>query len=305
MRNFFISLVRGFEEKSPYLQWSFILLLVLLLGGVDYLIGYEISFSIFYTLPVSLAAFALGKRSGIFFSFLCGCVWLLADWLAGQTYSSLLIAFWNALTRILFFLLITILLAELRNALDAQRALARTDFTTSLLNSRAFYEAIARELARTQRYPHPTTLIYLDVDNFKTINDLYGHLAGDDLLRQVAQILARNTRVSDFTARLGGDEFALLLPQTSADAAQILIPRLHDDLRTAMRLHPLPITFSLGVLTFSPPVISVDDLLKHADDLLYEVKRGGKNGVAYAVYPEEATRNEDCGASSHTTRAPQ
>lgn len=284
MRKVILSLIVGFDEQTLLIKSSVILFLMFLLGWFDYLLGYEISFSIFYTLPVSLAALTLGREYGIFYAILGGFVWLLADILAGQTYSSPLIAFWNALTRILFFLLTTLLLTELRQALKTQHALARTDFTTGLLNSRAFYEVMARDLALAQRRAHPTTLIYLDVDDFKTINDTYGHHTGDDVLRRVAYILTHNLRASDVAARMGGDEFALLFPETDADAAHHLTPRLQETLHVTLAPHPAPITFSLGVLTYTPPVASLDDLLKHADDLMYEVKRCGKNGVAYAVY---------------------
>lgn len=287
MRPFMLSLITRFEERSLFFKWGVILLFMFLLGWLDYLLGYEISFSIFYTLPVSLAALTLGRRYGIFYAILGGFVWLIADILAGQTYTSPLIALWNALTRILFFLLTTILLTELRQALKNQHTLARTDFTTGLLNSRAFYEVMARDLALAQRHPHPTTLIYLDVDDFKTINDTYGHLVGDELLRQVAHILTHSLRASDVAARMGGDEFALLFPETNLAAAHSLTPRLRETLHVTLAPRPAPITFSLGVLTYTPPIVSLNDLLKHADDLMYEVKRGGKNGVAFAVYGEE------------------
>jgi diguanylate cyclase (GGDEF)-like protein len=271
------------ERQAPVTLWTLTCLSLIVLGWIDYLSGYEITLSVFYTIPVALAAWTLGKSPGYFFAILGGLVWLFADQMAGQLYTHPLVIVWNTLARIFFFILSTLLLTELRRALEKQRKLACTDDLTDLLNRRAFYDLVTRELARARRRARPTTLVYLDLDNFKTVNDLHGHHAGDHLLQRVAQSLARSVRTTDAVARLGGDEFAILFPETDSEAAQHLAPRLLRNLRADQEQELLPITFSLGVATYPLPPESVDQLLKPADDLMYEVKRYGKDGIAYAV----------------------
>ncbi|HTC77354.1 MAG TPA: diguanylate cyclase, partial [Terriglobales bacterium] len=107
---------------------------------------------------------------------------------------------------------------QLAAALAAEKELSRSDPLTGLPNRRAFYEVALAEADRARRYRHPLSLAYLDVDNFKQVNDDYGHDAGDELLVRVAEVLRRNLRNNDIVARLGGDEFAMLLPETPASA---------------------------------------------------------------------------------------
>lgn len=284
MSKIFITFVSRFEKLPPLLQWIYLSLILFILGLIDYLTGPEIAFALFYTIPVSLATWTRGKNAGVIFSFLSGLVWLFADLHSGETYSSPQVAFWNTTTRILFFYLVTLLLTELRQALESQRVLAHTDFITGLLNGRAFYDEVLREFARTHRDARPLMLVYLDIDNFKSINDSYGHPAGDKVLQRVAQTLKNTIRASDFAARIGGDEFALLFPEISSETAQSLLSRLQENLRATMASHPLPVTFSLGAVTYLQPPTIADAMLKTADELLYKVKTQGKDGLAYALY---------------------
>ncbi len=191
------------------------LILTGFLGVLDFLTGYEFSFGVFYLLPVSLSAWYVSSRFGIAMSILTAATWLGANALtdlASERPVPLLI--WNATTRLGFFLVTTLLLTHLRLALDRERLLARTDGLTGLLNARAFEEASSREVERSRRYQYPVSLIYLDLDDFKLINDREGHKTGDDLLVELARILTANLRSSDIIGRLGGDEFVVLLPET-------------------------------------------------------------------------------------------
>ena len=104
--------------------------------------------------------------------------------------------------------------------------MARIDFLTGVLNSRAFYQIATAEIQRSGRYGHPLTLAYIDLDNFKTVNDEFGHSTGDELLKTVARTFSDNLRSSDYVARLGGDEFAILMTETSAQAALNVVARI-------------------------------------------------------------------------------
>jgi diguanylate cyclase (GGDEF)-like protein/PAS domain S-box-containing protein len=172
---------------------------------------------------------------------------------------------------------------QLAAALAAEKELARSDPLTGLPNRRAFYEIALAESDRARRYRHPLSLAYLDVDNFKQVNDDYGHDAGDELLVRVAEVLRRNLRNNDVVARLGGDEFAMLLPETPQSATDAVIGKLQAKLNFAAIDNDWPVNFSIGMVTFSPPPADVDEMLRAADQLMYSVKRDRKSRLAPAA----------------------
>ena len=151
-------------------------------------------------------------------------------------------------------------------------ALADRDPLTGLLNRRGFDAAAATELARAARFSRPLTLAYIDLDDFKQVNDTYGHEEGDRLLAAVAAALAAG-RACDVVARLGGDEFALLLPETDATAAAHAIERMRLAALAASEAAGLPVTFSCGVITFEEPPTSLAAALAEVDRVLYARKR--------------------------------
>lgn len=269
-------------KKAPVMAFS--LTGVALLGIFDYLTGLEFSFAFFYLIPVSFSSWFAGKREGLFISILSATTWHLANQLAGEGFSNRLIPYWNAASRLGFFFLITLLLSKLHQTLRHEKAISRTDFLTGALNSRAFYDAISSELLRIARYHHPLTLVYIDADNFKIVNDQLGHSAGNTLLQEIAQTITANIRTIDSVARLGGDEFAILLPETDLESSRQMIPRLQQVLLEEMNRSRCPITFSIGALTLTANPRSIDEIISLADGLMYEAKRGGKNAIRYSVY---------------------
>jgi diguanylate cyclase (GGDEF)-like protein len=279
----FISILEK-QPKAAIVLGAF--LLAVCLGVIDLLSGFEIAFSFFYLLPVSLAAWAAGNRIGILLSALCAGIWMLANNLAGQTFSLPLVSYWNALTRFGFFVVVTLLLAELRRLFNLERHLARTDPLTGMLNRRAFLEIVLGELERARRFGHPLTLLYLDIDDFKSINDDLGHAAGDNLLGIFGDTISTNIRSVDTISRLGGDEFAVLLPETDRIEAEVIAQRLQQTLNNATRQQPRPVTVSIGTVTCNQPPPSANEVLALADKAMYEVKRSGKNGIHYSVYPD-------------------
>jgi len=169
------------------------------------------------------------------------------------------------------------------DAYELERRLARSDQLTGAVNRRSFWEAAESELARCRRFRHPFTVIYADLDNFKSVNDQQGHSAGDALLRGVVDTVVRETRAVDVVARLGGDEFAVLLPETGTESGHVVAGRIRASLLKTMAEHGWPVSVSLGVVTCLDPPDTVDGLLQRADDLMYAVKKGGKDGIRHEV----------------------
>lgn len=163
---------------------------------------------------------------------------------------------------------------------------AATDFLTGLYNRASFEETLRREVGASIRYGHPTSLLLLDLDDFKAVNDLYGHPAGDELLRRFGELLRSQCRRSDFPARYGGEEFAVILPRTGSEGAR----RAAERLRTAvsqgpwgMEGQPLNLTVSIGSATCPADAPDAEGLVRAADAALYAAKRAGKDGFrAYA-----------------------
>ena len=257
---------------------------VFILGGIDYITGFELSFSFFYLIPVTMIAWAVGRNAGLTFSVLSASVWLISNILSGQSFSNGFIGVWNTLIRFGFYAVVTVLVTELRHALEEERLLANTDPLTGALNRRSFNEAAEKRMIVSEVNRHPYTLVYIDIDNFKTINDKFGHAIGDLVLKTVVDTILKQIRNTDFLARLGGDEFAILLSDIDQKNAQLIVQRLQSALLEKMKINEWASTFSIGVLTVLSMPESVDKLVSMTDALMYEVKGKGKNAVQYSVY---------------------
>ena len=277
--------VRGYlERQNKLLVLSLGILLTISLGFLDYLTGFEISFALFYLVPVSLVAWFAGKKAGAAVSVISAATWHIANRLTGEVFSSPFIPYWNAATRLGFFLMVAVLLSRLRSALEHERLLSRTDYLTGVANSRAFYDSASMELSRIRRYGRPLTLILIDLDNFKSINDHFGHGVGDTALRVVAQTISGHLRSSDVAARVGGDEFAVLLPEAGYDSARSVLWKIQELLLAKMEKNAWPISFSIGATTYVEPAKTVDEMMTMTDTLLYEAKRHGKNQIEHKVF---------------------
>jgi diguanylate cyclase (GGDEF)-like protein len=152
------------------------------------------------------------------------------------------------------------------------------------VNSRVFYDLLQTEINRSQRYKDPFTIAYIDLDNFKTVNDDFGHTTGDQVLRFVVDQVKKHLRKTDVVARLGGDEFVLLLPETNQESAQIVLAKFQRDILAEMQQNNWPVTLSIGVLTCIDAPQAIEEVVRMVDGLMYSVKRGSKNGIEYATY---------------------
>jgi diguanylate cyclase (GGDEF)-like protein len=253
--------------------------LVILVGVTDYYTGREISFSIFYLMPILLVTWYASRILGIYFSMLSSLEWLVADQLTNPNYSHFTVPFWNMSVRLSFFLIIVFVVSRLKLALEREKKISRTDPLTGVSNARNLYEYAEREIERARRYGHLFTAVYLDLDNFKYINDHFGHLIGDQVLKTVASALLENIRIIDLIARLGGDEFVILLPEISNENAHKVFNRIQNILLELMTKNNWQVTCSIGMVTFTEPPSSVDTLIREADDLMYMAKRNGKNRI--------------------------
>jgi diguanylate cyclase (GGDEF)-like protein len=261
-------------------------LLDAVIGVVDHLTGYEIAFSVFYVIPVALVSRCGGKAEGVAVSLLCAATWLLADLSSNHFYSHPLIPYWNGLVRFGFFLIVSLSLVHMRCSMESLDEMSRTDPLTRLMNARGFRDLAQREIDRSVRYERPFTVAYLDLDNFKAINDSLGHGTGDELLVRVAELIAHGVRKTDVSARLGGDEFAILFSETGFEAAQGLMARMKEGISHEMHIRGWPVTLSVGLVTFVSPPRSVDEMIRKADERMYEAKTSGKNIVKVGLYTE-------------------
>ena len=169
---------------------------------------------------------------------------------------------------------------------DHLEGLATTDALTKLYNRRHFESAARAELARFQRYFRPLSILILDVDHFKSVNDRFGHAVGDTVLNVVADACRSIKRASDIAARIGGEEFAILLPETNEEAARSFAERLRKEIAECAPIahgEKLALTASVGVAVATRHTTRVNALLQAADEALYRAKRAGRNQVCVAT----------------------
>ena len=169
---------------------------------------------------------------------------------------------------------------ELESVNARLQHVSSSDEVTRLYNRRFFSVRLEEEIARSRRFGHELSLVFLDLDRFKTVNDEMGHLAGDETLRGVAEVLLKNSRGIDVISRYGGDEFAALLVETPRDGAALYAERIRDILSTHSFSHSRKVTASFGIASLGEELRSADDLIRAADGALYAAKRTGKNCVA-------------------------
>ena len=268
-------------RRFPALVVALSLAAVLLIAAAKYYIGPGFTFLLLYLVPVFLVAWLAGRRSGLFVSVVSAAAYFYAEGAGHGFESRPLIPLFNFAMRLSAFLFITYFVSALRRSLDHERELARTDALTGVLNRRSFFETADMEIRRARRNRHPFTVAYIDIDDFKEINDRSGHGAGDAALRAVAETVARDIREIDTVARLGGDEFALLLPETDEAAARVVVARVRRSLNQITARERWPVSFSIGVVTWTTPPRTVDTMIKQADDTMYQVKNTGKNRIAH------------------------
>lgn len=284
-RAFNINITRWLEQRSLVFRGIFGLGILAATIVADLFISREISFSIFYLIPVSYFAWFFAPWAGIVVSIFSLAAWMLIGTAKHPQYSTSAIPYWNDLINLALFLTVVYILGEVKTIYLSQRSQAQHDYLTGVWNARALYDALSAERNRASRYGLITTLAYLDLDNFKKVNDSFGHETGNELLILVAQAISRNVRNTDFVARVGGDEFCILMPHTDSEAAKSLLGKIQDLLLSEMTKRNWPVTLSIGGVTFVRPPKSAHEMIEAADALMYSVKSTGKNRIAQTVLP--------------------
>jgi diguanylate cyclase (GGDEF)-like protein len=259
-------------------------LILALVAWADHLSGLDLQLDFFYLLPLAVVAWICGRRDGLVTAALATVLWTLVDVTGRPIRTQPGLIVWNAAVELLFFSGVALLVSFMGKQADNLRSLAREDPLTGVANRRAFFGALTSAVDLSMRREGAWTIAYIDVDDFKQINDRLGHNTGDDVLRAVAVTLRSATRRVDVVARLGGDEFAVLMPDTDPDQAETAVGKLQAILEGAMAEGGWPVTFSIGVTTFLSAPPSPDIALAVADERMYEVKHDRKAAARYGVW---------------------
>lgn len=254
-----------------------IAMMILVFGWIDLATGYEFSFALLYLLPVFIAAWFERKWVSGLTILVAVVVWLLSDYLSGHIYRNPIVPYWNALARLVFFVIVAFLLYKVRGNLAAMTQMAMQDTLTSLDNSRAFHRVYQNLRKLGLKKQQSLALGIIDLDGFKKVNDSLGHSVGDDVLIEFAQMLRGATRHSDTVARLGGDEFVIILQNTTEQGATEYAKRLREVfLRSGMKQR-YGIDFSMGIRLFKHLPENLDEATHEADVLMYQSKMHGKS----------------------------
>jgi diguanylate cyclase (GGDEF)-like protein len=252
---------------------------ILIVGLVDHLSGTEIRVFPLYFLPLIPAAWVFGRTGAVSGSLLATGVWAATLFVAGRPYSQSYIWVINCVTQGVTFLVVSLLIAGLHKSLQRERFLSSSDALTGLANRHSFYTQAGIALALCHRSRFPVSLAYIDLDNFKQVNDRHGHDSGDALLRRVGEILMSSLRTSDIAARVGGDEFVVVLPDTTAETARVVLEKIRTSLAEAPELRGFSVTASIGAVSYAQAPSDVTVMMKAADEIMYRVKESEKGGI--------------------------
>ncbi|PKN46525.1 MAG: hypothetical protein CVU59_05845 [Deltaproteobacteria bacterium HGW-Deltaproteobacteria-17] len=262
------------------------LLLVAVISLIDYYTGVHVRIFPLYYLSIAFGAYFLSMRAGVFLAIISSIAWVCSNLLIGLDSFGPVTWGINISTMTLSFLLIAFLIGRLRQGLLRERDLSRRDQLTGLHNSRAFYEFGIFLISGSQRRRAPLTIAFIDLDNFKAVNDRLGHHEGDQVLREAGKLLQGHFRKSDLVARLGGDEFSVLLQDTDGEAASLVLERLRARMQEVMTARGLPVTMSIGAVFFPQAPATLEEAIHAADELMYVAKKEGKNRLFLKTHQE-------------------
>ncbi|MFK7768194.1 MAG: GGDEF domain-containing protein [Mariniblastus sp.] len=256
----------------------------LTVGILDHTIGDEHVLAMFYLPIICFLTIRISLNSALSVSIVCAIVWLVDDIVLESAEQPTRGEILAASIHFLCFSVIATFLFRLAQALEKEKRLARYDHLTGLPNMHAFNEQADELLAGQPPGTTPTSIAFIDCDNFKTVNDTLGHNEGDNLLVAVGKVLNESTRDGDCVSRYGGDEFVILLSNTGKEKAFEILTRIKQSLDQSMLQNYWPVTFSMGIATFLSPTDSIESAIHKADEMMYERKRHNKNGISSQVF---------------------
>lgn len=269
-----------------WVAWIICTCAIFSLGVLRVATDAEFSFATLALIPVLLIAWLGGRTNGQLIAFLAAAMWAVSDIISARQFSAAWIPWANSVTRWMTYSLVALLAAKVHEQYDKEHEHATRDVLTGLLNRRAFLDVGTLEVERLKRYSHPAGVVFLDLDNFKQLNDAQGHNAGDAALQEVAETLKNMLRTTDLVARLGGDEFAVLLPEIGFDAAVDTANKLLLTAHKALQKFP-PVKLSIGLAWYEEINQSFPAMLEAADKLMYAAKENGKGNVrAQRIIPQ-------------------
>ena len=278
-----MSLENYIRRQPRWLLVAIGLVMIAFAGFMDHLTGDDLSFLLFYIIPVYFFVWFTTRRLGILAAVLCAAVWLFENVFDKvQVYNSH-VSYLNMSIELVFFFVVAYLLCELKQVLGINEELGRIDLLTGAMNRAAFYDFASREIGRLSRYKRAFTVANIDIDNLKLVNYQFGYPTGDKLLCAVAQTIKSSLRKVDIVSRFGGDEFAVLLPETGAEPAQVVLSRIRNVLLNIMEKNSWPVTFSFGTVTFLEAPTSVEDMVKKVSSAMYAAKDSGMNTIEQEV----------------------
>ena len=281
----------GVLERRPPLLYATALVLIGAIGIADYLTGEEILLYVLYLAPVAILAWCAGIFAGLAGAVVAtGAVLVTYVLLSEGRHMTLHV--WQAAVSMTSDAVVAWVVARLKSShlrvlglLDLERRSAREDPLTALSSVRAFRERLKLEVDRMRRHRKPLSVLYLDLDDFKRVNDQRGHGAGDETLVRVGRLLNAFTRKVDLCGRVGGDEFAVLMPETGAQDALVVANRIREGMLKSFAEGGAGIGLSAGVGTFLTPPLDEQIPMDQADRLMYEAKHAGKNRIVHREFP--------------------
>ena len=260
-------------------------ILALLIFFLDFrVLGSEVTFTLLYLVPIVLVTWFVGLKSGCFISFLSIACWYIVQLFQHHRSPLMFSLSMDTLSKLGMYVLIVVLIHTLKRSYELERTYARIDYLTGSINRKGFQEILDREILRGQRSSKTLALVYIDLDNFKSLNDVFGHKAGDDALRLVADVVSSHIRRSDYFARLGGDEFALLLPDTGRREAEKIIRKISGLFEKQAGKKGFGVSMSIGAGVFCCGKYNSERMMECADGLMYTVKKRGKKGLEISEF---------------------
>lgn len=276
---------RTYLREEPFIAWSSAgLLLTAGVTVLDLWTGPFFLLDFLFLGPIALATWNAGFRCGLLVSAVGAFFWFSAQQaILPLNTGPNPVLYGNALTRLALFAWTASLLPSLKREWEWEKATSQHDYLTGTLSRRGLLEEASQETVRTARYQRPFTMIGLDVEGFRRVNEKMGHNAADTLLRSMAQLLKEKLRSADRIGRTGSDEFTLLLPETQVEAARIVAQRLQKHLLDLAEKNEWPVAFSLGTVTYLQTPESAEAMLKRINALTQAARQDGRNQIRYEV----------------------